>query len=232
MMRCRSMSLRTPRDRLTRIELWHGRVMSWRWPPQRLLRCRCSSRLGGATNLMCWRPGFLPGRRTFRQRGAFPSSPCHTLRASDFHHPQIATMAEPSNAERDEQLRAGLRRISSRRRDGKPPETKPLEVPVHATPVKNTSGATVAFHWTAPRDEPMRARSPIRRLGAGSRPRAALPRRSARGGRPAGRGATSSAPSRDGPDSDEPEPTSGPFDPLPPVPATRGQLQLWPEPRR
>jgi hypothetical protein len=63
-----------------------------------------------------------------------------------------------------------------------------------------------------------RARPQVRRRGAG---------------RPALRGAgrRSSARSGDSGSDDDPAPSS-PFEPLSPLPAIRGQLQLWPEPRR
>lgn len=91
---------------------------------------------------------------------------------------------------------------------------------------KGTSAGEVALKGTVTAGSGTLRVAPRRLRGSRTtrRGRAAVIRRS----RPGTRVAT---PTRGSPD-DDPEQELHPFDPLPPVRCIRGQLQLWPEPRR
>jgi hypothetical protein len=111
----------------------------------------------------------------------------------------------PARSANEPSLSDGLRAAAARR------FCPPIAVPQHATPVKDSSGAITAFHWTAQapavrQHVTVKPRMTVNPYAA-RRMRVALPRRSVRGcGRPPAR-RTSSAASRDGPgDSDDPEP--------------------------
>ncbi len=114
----------------------------------------------------------------------------------------------PGNSTNEPSLLDGLRAACAGQFDG------PIQVPKGATPVKDSSGATTAFHWTAP-THTVRRRVPLER-GVVRRTRVVLPRRTSQGcARPPARRTVSSVATRAGPDDDsgDPEP-AGRGDPV------------------